>query len=308
MLLRNFIEATDPAALRTSLEEIPFIREPDAVAKAMGLFLDKEQDVDIRTLAVQKSAVFIAGDAIYITDCLRVLADEAEPASLRKSVLLVLFAFNFSSPVFRSLRSDFMVILRGLLDSPSAELRALAAEELAVNKDEVVQNRLLNGLKGLERPVVPKAKAIQLLSYDAHADYYPVVRQLLQDPDTNKAAKVEAIHALAFDPESKPLLAALFNDRKQAKEIRMSSAVAFQAAHPDEFIELAKPVIVDEKEGKDIRAVSLNALMHHRNAGAVYNDEQFLEKVSQIKDLKSTRELKKLSGQYLKNAVKFRNQ
>ncbi|MFC5412206.1 hypothetical protein ACFPMF_22970 [Larkinella bovis] len=305
-LLDQFRQATRVGDFQKILKDIPFIKEPDAVEKAKALFLDKQRNATVRSLALQKITTAILGDGAFISQCLAVLADPVEPVLLRKNVLNVLGALSFASPVFRAMRSDYLAVLRGLLDDPDPGLREEAAGMLANEQDEFVQNRLLNGLKGDEKPIVSTAKAIQLLSRDAHANYYPVVREILQNPETDKTARVEAIHALAFDQESKPLLARLFSDKRQSKEVRMSSATAFQAAHPDDFIELAKPVILDEKEKKDIRAVSLNALMHHRDADAIYADEQFRTKVSRLKAPKSAPELKKLSKQYLEKANRFR--
>lgn len=304
--LEQFNQATTVKALQKALNAIPRIDDPDPVEKAKELFLSKQKNIAVRILALQKIQTAILNDAPFIRSCLAVLADPTESVSVRNSVLEELGTLDFASRTFKAMRFEYINVLRRLLDDSNAVLRKAAAGVLANYKDEVAISRLLSGLKGEQELIVPRATAIQLVARDPHTDYYPVVREILQDPGANNTEKIEAVHALAFDQVSKPLLTKFFLDKKENTKVRMSSVSALQAAHPTEFAELAKPVIIDEKEKKDVRTASLNALMHGPNARVAFGDETFLNEVSNLKTLKRTKDLKNLSGQYLEKADTFR--
>lgn len=309
----NFMVAATSASLAKALWEVPYIQEPNAVQKAMQLFFDKQNELEVRLLALVKTLTAISEDIDVIKNLLRVLADTTETEALRKSVFDQMNVLSFSSRSFTALKSEYIEVLRKLLDDGSDELREKATVQLAIYKDEAVQNRLLDELKSQQASLVSPAKAIQLLAIDPHADYYPTVRELLQNPDTNDTVKIEAIHALAFDQESKPLIANIFNDRNQGNEVRMTSATAFQAAHPDNFAELAKPVILDDDEESEVRTASLNALMHFRDADKVFDDADFVNGVRNISTPRSlTRslgndDLRKMTEKYIQKADQFLN-
>jgi HEAT repeat protein len=309
----SFINAADNAAILQALRDIPYIQDPNAVQKALGLLFNEQNDLEIRLLALVRTLTAITEDMDAIRNLLRILADTTEPEALRKSVFEQTNVLTFSSRAFIALKSEYVEILRGLLDDPSLELRAKATEQLAIYKDEFVQNRLLNGLRTQQTALVPSAKAIQLLAYDPHADYYPTVREILQNPDTDDDIKIEAIHALAFDQESKPLIANILNDRNQTNQVRMTSATAFQAAHPADFIGLAKPLVLDDSEASEVRAASLNALMHFRDADKVFSDEEFVNNVRNIGAPSAfarsigNDDLKKMSERYIQKADMFLN-
>lgn len=306
LLLQNFITATGSAALQKALETLPFITDAQAVQKAMTLFNDKQEQPAVRMLALQKVVSAIGDNKTYVENILAVLNDETAPAELRKSVLTALETLDFFSAAMIAKRSDFKVILRKLLDDHNPELKAMSAEKLALQKDDYVQRRLLKGLQEKDESLVPAAKAIQLLAYDAHANYYPVVRSILTNQATDNTTRVEAIHALAFDQESKPLLQNLMQDKTQLKQIRVSSATAMELGHVNDFIAAAKRIVLDEDDYDDIRIACLSSLAHLQDKDAVFNDDQFVQKISLAKNLTGIKNLKKMSELYLGKARTFR--
>ena len=66
------------------------------------------------------------------------------------------------------------------------------------DKDGFAQKKLLDGLKDPAKALVPPEKALQLLSYDVHADAYEVARDIVKKPP-NDDAKREALRLLAAD-------------------------------------------------------------------------------------------------------------
>lgn len=299
----RFKAAVHAADNKAALEAIPFLEDADAVKKAMDLAGSKTEEFSLRALALQKVMITMSGNADYIRLCLSILADPAEDGRLRDVALNVLQTLNFSSGAFVAFRPDFAAVLRSLTEDADIGLRTMAAETLAQSKDEFIQRKLIAGLTDPSVAILPAAKAIQLLGYDIHAEHLPIVRSILENPATDEATKVEAVHVLASDPAAKELLTRLALDKKQQPEVRMSSAVALSLSHSEDFLKMARPMILDEKEDEPIRLVWLNALIHHRDAATVYNDQEFLQKVSAMKDSTRSPELKKLSSRYLDNAA-----
>ena len=308
-----FMAAADSASILAALRNTPYLREPGAVQKALLLLFDKQTDLEIRLLALVKVLNSISEDMDALQKLLGILSDQTEPEALRKSVFEQANVLTFSSKAFAALKAEYIEILRGLLEDSSTELREKATEQLAIYKDELVQNRLLEGLRSPQNALVSSAKAIQLLAYDPHAAYYPTVREILENPATDDNVKIEAIHALAFDQDSKPLIANILNDKGQANEVRMTSAAAFQAAHPDDFIGLAKPLVLDDDEESEIRTASLNALMHFRSADQVFRDEEFVNNVRNMGRSRalarsaSDEDFNQMAEKYIQKADQFLN-
>jgi hypothetical protein len=300
--LSKFAKAGDSIEYKTALQDIPYLKEPEAVKKGMQLLKNKHEDVTVRLLVLQKALSEIGKNTEYLRDCLLILQDGSDQVELRRTILSAFRAFSFGSKLFASLRVEYMTALRSLLDDPDALLREMAAEDLAKDKDEYLQRRLLDGLTGRTAPIVSTAKAIQLLGYDIHAEHYPIVRGILQNPASDEAIKLEAIHVLANDEKSKDLLAHLMMDKGQEMEVRMSSATALKASHFEDFIKIAKPVVVDEEEEEDLRAVVLNALMFHSDSKALYDDEEFNQSVTDLQSLTTSGDLRELSTRFLDNA------
>jgi HEAT repeat protein len=302
--LSRFREATNSIEYKTALQAIAALKEPEAVKKGMELLTDKQEDTTVRILILQKALSGIGKSTEYIKACLSIAEDNSEQIELRRAVLSVLRALSFSSRIFMSLRPEYMTMLRSLLDDPDSVLREGAAEDLAKEKDEYVQRRLIDGLTGRETPIVRTAKAIQLLGYDIHAEHYPVLRRILQDPASDETTKREAVLVLANDVESKDLLTELMMDQAQPIEIRKSSATALTTCNPEYFTDIAKSLILNEKEDKDLREVCLNALMHSSDVDALYYDDDFLHKITTLQSSTTSPGLKQLSTKFLGNAMK----
>lgn len=309
---QRFIAASNPEEIKTALQQVPAIRDQQEAAKASGLLKDDGQDIDVRILSMQKLVSFLGEDRSFIETCLSLISNTSNDPRLRQAAFKVLQTLSFSSRVFASVRVEFIAVLRALLDDPQAPLRAMAAEELAKIKDEYVQRRLLAGLKSSEKKsvnqIVPRDKAIQLLGYDIHAEHYPIVRAILQESTATESEKVEAIHVLASDTSSANLLANMMLDKTQENEVRMTSASALRAVQPEQFIKLAKNVILDETEEPGVRAVCINGMMHHLNSDAVVNDPEFHEGMSKLRKVRLLPELRKASKKYMEEVEKRNKQ
>ena len=113
-----------------------------------------------------------------------------------------------------------------------SELRQRVLGILAREKDAYAQKKLLEGLRKPEKALLPPEKALQLLSYDVHADAYPVAREIVEHPP-NPLAKREALRLLAADAASAPIFEKLVRDKNESVELRQLGAAALHALKPE---------------------------------------------------------------------------
>jgi hypothetical protein len=228
---------------------------------------------------------------------LSVLRDPKQPIKVRLAALQSLQAASFSVIEFESCREDYLATLREVIDDPNEELRQRALGILAREKDAYVQKRLLEGLQSPDDALVSPEKALQLLSYDVHAEAYPVAREILNQPPSPEA-KREALRLLSADASSAPVFEKLLRDKDEAREIRQISAAALQAVKPERFEEQARELLLDKNEHDDIQATALAALTHFGDEKSVAEDEQLLKRVDQLGKGKSAK-VKKTARQFL---------
>lgn len=227
---------------------------------------------------------------------LKILRDRNEPIKVRLAALQSLQAASFSVIEFESCRGDYLAALREVVDDPDPELRQRALGILARENDSYVQQRLLDGLQNPEKALVPPEKALQLLSYDVHAEAYPIAREIVKNPP-NPDAKREALRLLAADASSAPVFEKLMVDKKEEREIRQISAAALQAVKPKKFHDRARELLLDNKEFDDIQATALTALTQF-GGEAVGKDKTLLKQVDKLGKGKSAK-VKKTAKRFL---------
>jgi len=213
---------------------------------------------------------------------LKVLRNTNEPIRVRLAALQALQAASFAVVQFESRRADYLATLRAVATDADPELRQRVLGLLAREKDGFAQQRLLEGLQEPEKALVPPEKALQLLSYDVHAEAYPVARMIVNNPP-NEEAKREALRLLAADSSSKPLFERILSDKKETREIRQLSASALQAIAPEAMQTHARELLLDPKEYDDIQATSLNALTQFGSTAKVEQDKELLRRVNSLR-------------------------
>lgn len=216
---------------------------------------------------------------------LNVLRDREQPIKVRLAALQSLQAASFSVIEFEPHREDYLATLREICDDPDAELRQRVLGILAREKDGYAQQKLLEGLQDPAKALVPPEKALQLLSYDVHAEAYPVAREIVNQPP-NPEAKREALRLLSADANSAPVFEKLMRDKDEDREIRQISAAALQAVKPKQFQEQAREVLLDNKEFDDIQATALTALTQF---GDEKIDEKLMKRVNELGKGKSAK-------------------
>ncbi len=220
-------------------------------------------------------------DEAGIQRLFEILKDAGSPTDARLAALAALRLFRFNSELLNQKRADFIDALRTAVENSDGKLRDEVLETLAQEKDEYAQRRLIEGLTGKSEPLVPPARAIQLLGYDIHAEHFPLLREIVQKSD-DPATRREAVRLLSADPSSTQLLMDLFQNKEEQTEVRRASANALVNLAPREFEQSAKGVALDESDTDNIRAASLTALAHFGNPTDIAEDTGFVDKVEQI--------------------------
>ena len=157
----------------------------------------------------------------------------------------------------QSCRSDYIAALREVALDPNPQIRESALGLLAGEKDGFAQKKLLEGLKDPSKALVPPEKALQLLSYDVHAESYEVARNIVKDPPSDVARR-EALRLLAADAKSAPMFEKLLRDKDEQREVRQISASALHALSPKKLEKTAREILLDDSDYDDILTMIKN--------------------------------------------------
>lgn len=278
--------------------------DEEDVIESVNIIRNKAEEAQLRILALRGISVEIGKSAQLIDMTLDLLRDATEPAELRRTALAVLQMLSFSSPLFTSKRPEYVAALRTIVDDQDAELRQQAMEILAQEKDEYVQRRLVEGLEDPAKALLPPEKAVQLLGYDIHAEYFPFLKEMVKNPP-NATAKQEAVRLLAADASSKDLLTEILTDKSEDQEIRRTSAIALQSLAPEEFRGHARGIALDEDESDGLRATSISALDHFDQPESLgmapaLGDTAFDERIAELREKAASEDLRRAAEMYIK--------
>lgn len=270
---------------------------PKAQAKrAMSIATDEKKTVKQRVAAWAKTPLAVCDNDKNLKSGLKVLADQAEPLNVRLSALQAIQAASFSVISFEACRSDYIATLRKVAQDPEPELRQRALGILAREKDGFAQKKLLDGLRDPKKSLVPPEKALQLLSYDVHADAYKLAREVIDNPP-NPTAKREALRLLAADAKSAPVFEKILRNKKEEPEYRQISAAALHAINPDKLQEHAREIVLDTGEKDDIHALCLTALTQFGDRESIAKDETLMKRVDRLQK-ESSRKVKQTAKQF----------
>lgn len=297
---RREYEAMLEQELSSQRRGAPGLLAEEEVSSSMNVVRDKSAEAGARVAALQEISPEINNNPDLIDLLFALLQDGTEPPELRRSVLAVLQQLRFSSRVLNARRAEYLAALRSLLEDPDAELREEALETLAQEKDEYAQRLLVEGVNNPDQALVPLEKAIQLMSYDIHAEHFPILRDVVKS-SPNALAREEAVRLLSADPSSADLLTEVFHNKEEDVAVRRKSAIALQSLAPAEFEEEAKQVILDESEDDGLRAACVSALGHFGNRAALMQDESFNQRLDDMQRQGSSQLLEHAIQDYKSN-------
>ena len=271
----------------------PIRRSPRA---ALAVVTSSKESASRRLAAFSDASTGVCENDENFQALLNVLRDQKAPIKVRLATLQTLQGATFSVITFEPCRADYLATLRELVEDPNEELRTRVLGILSREKDAYVQQRLLEGLQNPDKALVPPEKALQLLSYDVHAEAYSAARDIVDNPPNNDARR-EALRLLSADASSGPMFEKLMTDKDEKREIRQISAAALQATHPRRFQQRAREVLLDDKEHDDIQATALTGLTQFGDESTA-NDEELVRRVGKLEKGKSA-QVKRTAKRFL---------
>ena len=256
-------------------------KRPRSAKAAMAVATSPKRTVKERVAAIAETPLAICESDKDLQAMLDVLRDKNEPLAVRLAALQSLQSASFSVIAFESCRADYIATLREVADDPDPELRQRVLGILAREKDPYAQKRLIEGLEKPDKALVPPEKALQLLSYDVHAEAYAVARDIISNPP-NDDARREALRLLAADATAAPVFEKLLQDKNELAEIRQISASALQALRPAKLQAYAREILLDASDYDEIKATSLTALTQFGDEEAVTKDIDLRNQVEKM--------------------------
>jgi hypothetical protein len=265
---------------------------------ALSIATNAKKTVNQRVAAMSDLPLAVTDGEENLLAMMKVVKDQDEPIKVRLAALQSIQAASFSSAAFESCRSEWIATLRKVAEDPDPELRQRVLGILAREKDGFAQKKLLEGLKNPEKALVPPEKALQLLSYDVHAEAYSAARAIVGNPPSDDARR-EALRLLAADATSAPLFEKLLRDKDELREIRQISASALHVLNPEKLQEHARAMLLDTSEYEDIQATSLTALSQFGDDEAVSKDKALLKSVDRLSEKGKSTKYKKSARQFV---------
>jgi len=297
---RVFSDRSRPAEeRRTALHRAAALRGEDEVTEAVEVILNREGDPALRASALRTIGIEVGKRQDLIDMAIGLLRNSTEPAVVRQAALRVLQQSSFRAATFNPKLPEYLDALRTVIEDPDASLREQALEILAQRKDEYCQRRLLEGLKDPSQALVSPGKAVQLLGYDVHAEHYPLLRDIVQNPPSPEA-KEEAVRLLASDPNSKELLTRIVENKDEYRRVRNASAAALQSLAPAEFEEQAKQIVYDPEEYDELQATAINALTLFADQEALDQDAELTGRVEQLREESPSKEVERTADRFLR--------
>ncbi len=266
--------------------------------QAMSIAASASKTVKQRVAAMAAAPLAVCESDKDLQAMLKVLSDQSEPIAVRLAALQSLGAAAFSVLSFASCRADYIATLRKVADDPDAELRQRVLGILMREKDGYAQKKLLEGLKNPGKALLPPEKALQLLSYDIHAEAYSAARAILKKPP-NDEAKREALRLLAADAKATSIFEKVLLDKNELRESRQIAASALHALHPEKLEELARKILLDKSDYDDIKATSLTALEQFGDDGSFSQDKALLKSVDRLNAGKAPAKYKQSARRFL---------
>jgi hypothetical protein len=254
---------------------------------AMSIATNEKKSVKERVQAMMAAPLAVVENDNDLQSMLKVLRNKDEPIKVRLGALQALQAAAFSVVSFAPARSDYIATLRAVAEDTDIELRQSVLGILVRENDGYAQKKILEGLEKPEKALLPPEKALQLLSYDVHAEAYSIARKIVENPP-NPDAKREALRLLAADATAAPLYEKILRDKDEMAENRQIAASALHALKPEKFQEYARDIVLDKSEYDEIQATSLTALSQFGDDEEIKKDKALLRSVDRMSDEAST--------------------
>lgn len=192
---------------------------------------------------------------------LRVLAADDESPAVRLAVVAMLSELSFAVGAFQPYKPAYKEALRAAATAQDRKLRERVLEILALQNDEYAQRLIVDGLNDPKKALLSTRRAVQYLGYDVHAEHHELLQDLV-GRSSDKKVRNAALRLLAADSGSIDLFSRIVQDKNEDPETRSIGAVALQSLAPEEFVPVAKDIVLDDGDDDRVRTSLLTALEH----------------------------------------------
>jgi hypothetical protein len=221
---------------------------------------------------------------------LDILSDDALDSASRLAALRHLGAAEFQPIAFAPFNAEFVETLRRLALSSDKTVRTAALDRLTLNNDPEAQRLLREGLEQTRKPLVPTAKAIQLLARDDHAAALPLFRRLAVEG--KGVIREQALRALASDTKSASLFEAIAANKDEKLPLRQIAAANLKNTSATKFAKLAQNLALDSREDDKLRAIAVSAITHSSGVAAKVKSPNFAKSLRALGLATNSRALK----------------
>jgi HEAT repeat protein len=246
----------------------------------MTVLTDMSLPEETRVEVLRRLASSISRRDEYIQALLAIVRDRGDSPEVRETALRVLGSAAFQVDRFTPHQQAYEDALHDLVADPVPALREAAVGILAQRHDPVVQETLLQGLRGEGPLPVERARAILLLAEDDHLDNLPWLQELYGSGSED--AREQAVRFMGSYPAAQTTLEGILRDKRESTGVRQQSGAALRYLAPDRFEAIAKEISTDTTDDPEVRTASLRALQHLGDTARVYADTDFVNRVRDV--------------------------
>lgn len=221
---------------------------------------------------------------------LDILGNAAIGAVARLAALRQLGSAEFHAVRFAPFHADYIALLRRLAVDEDRELRAAALERLTLTNDPEAQKLLREGLEKVRKPLLPDAKAVQLLARDDHGSGTAIFRDLAAN--ATGRLREQALRALASDSKSAALFERIAADKDEKTPIREIAALNLRNASAARFAKLARKLVLDDQNDDRLRAAAVSAITHASDVASLLATPRFANALKSVGEATKSRTLK----------------
>jgi hypothetical protein len=298
------IEAQRKAYL-DSIEAAVAARPPPVPGKAVNDYA-ATTNPDPAKLMGMINGIYLQADtfAESARALLDIVANESLPTDPRMLALSRLGEAEFHPVRFAPFAAEYNELLRKLAVCPDKDLRHAALERLTLTNDSYAQKLLRQGLEKKRKPLMPPAKAIQLLARDDHAAARPLFRELAANGKGR--VREQALRALAADSKSAALFEQIATDKKEATPLRQIATVNLRNTSANRFAKVARKLVLDDDEDDNLRAAAVSAIAHHEHVARKVATPRFAKQVEQVGSGARSRALKSSVRHFSRTVKRFK--
>lgn len=269
---------------------------PDA-EPAMTVLTDTSLPEETRVEVLRRLASSISRRDEYIEALLAIVKDRDDSAAVRETALRVLGSAAFQVDRFTPYQQAYEDALHELVADPVPALREAAVGVLAQRHDPVVQETLLQGLRGDGPLPVERERAILLLAEDDHLDNLPWLQELYRSGSED--AREQAVRFMGSYPAARTTLEGILRDKSESAGVRQQSGASLRYLAPDRFEAVAKEIATDATDDQEVRTASLRALQHLGDTARVHADPDFVDRVRDVSSDESAPQVAEVAREML---------